>query len=47
MAEWSLTLSKDLVNFKARQLPPENIYQGNNVSYQAGDTADGWTRSMR
>ncbi|CAH0702423.1 unnamed protein product [Spodoptera exigua] len=47
MSDWSLTLSQDLVKFKARQLPTENIYLGGNLFYPAGDTTEGWTRDMR
>ncbi|XP_063893516.1 piwi-like protein Siwi isoform X1 [Helicoverpa armigera] len=47
MGDWSLTLSHELVSFKGRQLPPENIVQGNNAKYPAGDTTEGWTRDMR
>ncbi|CAH1646647.1 unnamed protein product [Spodoptera littoralis] len=47
MTQWSLTLSKNLVNFKTRQLPTETIIQGANIKYLAGDTADGWTRNIR
>lgn len=47
LANWSLKLSNDLVKFKGRQLPTENIIQGNDVRYPAGDTTDGWTRDMR
>ncbi|XP_045512513.1 piwi-like protein Siwi [Pieris brassicae] len=47
LASWSLKLSNDLVRFKGRQLPPEDIIQGNNVKYPAGDSLDGWTRDMR
>ncbi|XP_072938555.1 piwi-like protein Siwi [Epargyreus clarus] len=47
LADWSLKLSTDLIRFKGRQLPPENIIQANNAKYPAGDTTDGWTRDMR
>ncbi|CAK1545910.1 unnamed protein product [Leptosia nina] len=47
LGSWSLKLSNDLVRFKGRQLPPENIVQGNNAKYPAGDTTEGWTRDMR
>lgn len=47
MATWSLKLSKNLVKIKGRQLPTENIIQGNNSKYPAGDTTEGWTRDMR
>lgn len=47
MGDWSLTLSKDLVKFKGRQLNPELIIQGGNSKYPAGDTTEGWTRDMR
>lgn len=42
-----MRLSKDLVRFKGRQLPAENILQGGNSKYPAGNTLDGWTRDMR
>ncbi|CAH0581309.1 unnamed protein product [Chrysodeixis includens] len=47
MGDWALTLSNELVKFKGRQLPAENIVQGNNLRYPAGDTTEGWTRDMR
>ncbi|XP_052739671.1 piwi-like protein Siwi [Bicyclus anynana] len=47
LGAWSLKLDNDLVRFKGRQLPPENIVQGGNVKYPAGDTTEGWTRDMR
>lgn len=47
MGDWALTLSNELVRFKGRQLPVENIVQGNNLRYPAGDTTEGWTRDMR
>ncbi|KAH9639050.1 hypothetical protein HF086_003581 [Spodoptera exigua] len=47
MADWDLSLSTELVKIKGRQLPPENIVQGNNDRYPAGDTTEGWTRDMR
>ncbi|XP_030029276.2 piwi-like protein Siwi [Manduca sexta] len=47
LGTWSLKLSNDLVRFKGRQLPPENIIQGNNIRYPAGDTTEGWTKDMR
>ncbi|XP_049868005.1 piwi-like protein Siwi [Pectinophora gossypiella] len=47
MGSWNLKLSKDLVRFKGRLLPPETIGQGNGIKYPAGDTFDGWTRDMR
>ncbi|XP_050672859.1 piwi-like protein Siwi [Leptidea sinapis] len=47
LSSWSLRVAKDLVKFKGRQLPPENIFQANNVKYPAGDTTEGWTRDMR
>ncbi|CAG4975446.1 unnamed protein product [Parnassius apollo] len=47
LASWDMKLSNHLVNIKGRQLPQENIVQGNNHKYPAGDTTDGWTRDMR
>nr|XP_032515067.1 piwi-like protein Siwi isoform X2 [Danaus plexippus plexippus] len=47
LGTWSLKLSNDLVRFKGRQLPAEQIIQGGNMKYPAGDTNDGWTRDMR
>ncbi|XP_028164126.1 piwi-like protein Siwi [Ostrinia furnacalis] len=47
LGNWSLTLSPDLIKFKGRQLPTENIIQGNEQKYPAGDTTEGWTRDMR
>ncbi|CAH0714406.1 unnamed protein product, partial [Brenthis ino] len=47
LGTWSLKLSNDLVRFKGRQLPPEQIIQGGNIKYSAGNTLDGWTRDMR
>ncbi|CAH2076435.1 unnamed protein product, partial [Iphiclides podalirius] len=47
LATWDMKLSNRLINIKGRQLPPENIVQGNNIKYPAGDTTDGWTRDMR
>ncbi|CAG9785688.1 unnamed protein product [Diatraea saccharalis] len=47
LATWSLRLSNSLVKFKGRQLPKENIIQGNDARYPAGDTTEGWTRDMR
>ncbi|CAG4918650.1 unnamed protein product [Colias eurytheme] len=47
LGSWSLRLSNDLVRFKGRQLPPENIVQGGNARYRAGDTTEGWTKDMR
>ncbi|XP_022818139.1 piwi-like protein Siwi [Spodoptera litura] len=47
MGDWALTLSNELIKIKGRQLPPENIIQGNNSRYPAGDTTEGWTRDMR
>lgn len=42
-----MKVSNRLINIKGRQLPQENIIQGNNHRYAAGDTTDGWTRDMR
>ncbi|KAI5642706.1 piwi domain-containing protein [Phthorimaea operculella] len=47
LASWSLKLSNDLVRFKGRLLPAENIIQANNVKYAARDDYEGWTRDMR
>lgn len=47
LASWSMKLSNDLVKFKGRQLPAENIMQGGDNKYPAGDTTEGWTRDMR
>ncbi|XP_013193160.1 piwi-like protein Siwi [Amyelois transitella] len=47
LASWQMKLSNSLVKFKGRQLPAENIIQGNDVRYPAGDTTEGWTRDMR
>ncbi|XP_046962281.1 piwi-like protein Siwi [Vanessa cardui] len=47
LAKWNMKLSNSLVRFKGRQLPAENIIQGGNAKYPAGDTNDGWTRDMR
>ncbi|XP_039751696.1 piwi-like protein Siwi [Pararge aegeria] len=47
LASWSLKLDTELVRFKGRQLPTENIIQSGNVKYPAGDTTEGWTRDMR
>ncbi|XP_013136803.1 PREDICTED: protein aubergine-like, partial [Papilio polytes] len=47
LATWDMKLSNKLLGVKGRQLPPENIVQGNNTKYPAGDTTDGWTRDMR
>uniref|UniRef100_A0A2H1V8Y3 SFRICE_015587 n=1 Tax=Spodoptera frugiperda TaxID=7108 RepID=A0A2H1V8Y3_SPOFR len=42
-----LTFSKQLMRIKGRQLPTENIVQGNECRYPAGDTPEGWTREVR
>lgn len=42
-----MKLSTTLVKIKGRHMPPENIVQGNDVRFPAGDTHDGWTREMR
>ncbi|CAH0406951.1 unnamed protein product [Chilo suppressalis] len=47
LATWSLRLSNNLIKFKGRQLPTENIVQGEDARYPAGDTTEGWTRDMR
>ncbi|XP_026764636.1 piwi-like protein Siwi [Galleria mellonella] len=47
LGTWSLKLSDDLIKFKGRQLPAENIFQGCEAKYPAGDTTEGWTRDMR
>ncbi|XP_013179609.1 PREDICTED: protein aubergine-like [Papilio xuthus] len=47
LATWDMKLSNQLLSVKGRQLPQENIVQGNNKKYPAGDTTDGWTRDMR
>ncbi|XP_068632882.1 piwi-like protein Siwi [Battus philenor] len=47
LASWDMKLSNNLVNIKGRQLPQENIVQGNNMKYVAGDTTEGWTKDMR
>ncbi|XP_045768793.1 piwi-like protein Siwi [Maniola jurtina] len=47
LASWSMTLDSELVRIKGRQLPAENIIQGGNSKYPAGDTNEGWTRDMR
>lgn len=47
LGSWSMKLSTELIKFKGRQLPPENIIQGADQKYPAGDTTEGWTRDMR
>ncbi|XP_045534719.1 piwi-like protein Siwi [Papilio machaon] len=47
LGTWDMKLSNRLLSVKGRQLPPENIVQGHNMKYPAGDTTDGWTRDMR
>ncbi|XP_059049511.1 piwi-like protein Siwi isoform X2 [Achroia grisella] len=47
LGTWSLKLSENLIRIKGRQLPAENIIQGREAKYPAGDTTDGWTRDMR
>ncbi|XP_053601023.1 piwi-like protein Siwi isoform X2 [Plodia interpunctella] len=47
LADWQLKLSPNLVKIKGRQLPTENIYQGGESKYPAGDSTEGWTRDMR
>ncbi|XP_022814819.1 piwi-like protein Siwi isoform X1 [Spodoptera litura] len=42
-----LTFAKQLMKVKGRQLPTENIIQGNDCRYPAGDTPEGWTREIR
>ncbi|XP_041985328.1 piwi-like protein Siwi [Aricia agestis] len=48
LGTWSLKLSNELVRFKGRQLPVENIVQNEGrVKYPAGLTTEGWTKDMR
>nr|UVZ36470.1 piwi isoform X2 [Plutella xylostella] len=47
LKDWEMKLSTTLVKIKGRHMPPENIVQGNDVRFPAGDTHDGWTREMR
>ncbi|XP_063362987.1 piwi-like protein Siwi [Cydia amplana] len=47
LGTWDLKLANDLIKFKGRLLPPENITQGDGRKYAAGLTTEGWTKDMR
>uniref|UniRef100_A0AAU7VFF0 Piwi-like protein 1A n=1 Tax=Enchytraeus coronatus TaxID=208440 RepID=A0AAU7VFF0_9ANNE len=42
---WNIGLSNELVQLQGRQLPPENIHQGD-LDFNGGEQAD-WTKQMR
>lgn len=47
LGDWDLKLDTKLVELPGRVVQMETIYQGNNIKYPAGETNDGWNRSLR